>query len=98
MGKKDNIDQFPYHGTLILKGDKGSHTIGVACLLSIKVKDQSPETMEGTAWVNSAAEPRSKAWLYCKFKAQRLPTGRQIQVEGDNLAALIAERLHGVKG
>ena len=70
MGKKDNIRQFQYDVTLVFKGEKGSHSIEVPCLLSIKVKDQSPEAVKGTAWVNSATEPKSKAWLYCKFTAQ----------------------------
>ncbi len=97
MGKKD-IDQFPYDATLILKSEKGSHSIEVPCLLSVKIKDQSPETINGAAWINSALEPKSKAWLYCKFKAQRSEKGWLVKVEGDDLTALVAERLDEVKG
>jgi len=97
MGKKDNTNQFQYDTTLIFKSEKGTHSIEVPCLLSIKVRDQSLEDMSGTAWINSVAEPKSKAWLYCKFTAQRSETNWQVKVEGDDLAALVAERLD-VKG
>lgn len=96
MGKKD-IDQFPYDTTLTFKGEKGSHSIEVPCLLSMKVKDQSPDVINGAAWINSALEPKSKAWLYCKFRALKSETGGQVQVEGDDLVALVAERLDRVE-
>lgn len=98
MGKKDNIEQFPYDGTLTLRSEKATHSIEVPCLLSVKVKDQSPDVINGAAWINSALEPKSKAWLYCKFKSQKSDTGWQIQVEGDDLAALVAERVETLRG
>ena len=98
MGKKDNTNQFQYDTTLIFKSEKGTHSIEVPCLLSIKVKDQSSEDIGGTAWINSALEPKSKAWLYCKFTAQRSENGWHVQVAGDDLASLVAERLDDVKG
>ncbi len=97
MAKKANIKQFPYDGTITLQGDKGSHMMDVPCLLSVKVKNPTPEAMEGTAWINSAAEPKTKAWLYCKFSARKAETGWQVQVEGADLADLIAERLDDVQ-
>ncbi len=97
MGR-DNTKQFQYDATLIFKSERGSHSMEVPCIVSIKVKDQSPGAIKGTAWINSALEPKSKAWLYCKFSAHRSETCWQVRVEGDDLAALVAERLDEVKG
>ena len=98
MDKKNNIQQFQYDVTLVFRGERGTHSIEVPCVLSVKVKDRSPEVISGTAWINSALEPKSKAWLYCKFKAQESEAGWQIQAEGDDLAALVVERLDDVMG
>lgn len=89
---------FDVNMTIGMEDGTITHKIILPGILTVKVAERmtnGSETIVGTAWINRADEPKSKALLYCKFKAVRstLDGKWEISFEGDDLSVFIKPRL-----